>query len=106
MYVISSSLQIWYSVCSIWRLTADVHSSKMANLGLWYSSRAIASRCFSPRLSSSSQLICVSRAPGRVTRYPSPTRSNMATSSATSLPSLPVSLSGYVSWSRRVPSTL
>jgi hypothetical protein len=51
--------------------TALVHSSKMAKRGFWYISRAIASRCFSPRESSSSQLISSVSTPGRSSRYSS-----------------------------------
>ena len=45
------------------------HSSRIANAGLWCSSRAIAKRCFSPSDSSASQSTASSRAPLRSTRY-------------------------------------
>ena len=49
-------------------LTADVHSSRMAYRGVWYSRRHTARRCCSPRLSTLAQSMSLVSAPGMSSR--------------------------------------
>ena len=69
MYVMPCSITMEYSLRVIESEMAELHSSRIANLGFEYSSRAIAKRCFSPNESSSSQLISSVRHPSRSSRY-------------------------------------
>mmetsp|Transcript_3641 Transcript_3641/g.12769 ORF Transcript_3641/g.12769 Transcript_3641/m.12769 type:complete len:98 (-) Transcript_3641:1876-2169(-) len=59
--LIPESTRIWYSFSSPSALTALVHSSSTAYFGLWHSSLAMATLCFSPPDRVSSQLTLESR---------------------------------------------
>ena len=68
-------------------VTPEVHSSRIANLGRWYSRRPKPRRCCSPRLSWDPQSKLAARPPGRSARYSRATWASRSRSSASGMTS-------------------
>lgn len=86
--VISNYLALLQSLASISILTALVHSSRMANNGLWQNNLAIAILCFSPPDNTSFQSLTESKPPYLSITYSSSTDFKIYIKSSSFLPRL------------------